>query len=445
MKQLTNIFVCGALLCCCTAVAAESSGSSAAKVQKNVNRLIRENACPLCDLHGAVLVRMDLSGADLQGADLSGAKLHLADCSGADLRNTNLRGAALGGADFASADLRGADLTGAQLAGAYLQEAVLDSEIPKEQPYIPESAPEPVVPSDKTSGGTTGKNHPAQASRQTHAAAPADDRRVQKKAVKDATEAQPVFFPAPTVRSEGSTDSEKPVRTGRTMRPSPEADRQQEKKSEQPIVVHELLHKKSTTVAPKDLAAIQEAVIPAAAEPDESELTAAPQQGQLEEKSVGTGSERPKIPKAAESEKEAVQEPAGRQGKVEGNVTYTAETLEQSREKQQALVDKLLDEQRCVACDLAGADLRGAKLKKADLERADLQGADLEEADLRQANLKGTKWTGANLKKADLRKADLYLADFTGADLTEARLDGALVDSADFTGAIGVNLKKAVR
>jgi hypothetical protein len=131
--------------------------------------------------------------------------------------------------------------------------------------------------------------------------------------------------------------------------------------------------------------------------------------------------------------------------KVAEGAVYGVETPEQARAKQQMLIDRLLDDERCVACDLAGVDLAGKNLDGVDLERANLQGARLAGIDLGEANLKGVDFSGADLKGADLREADLYKANFSGADLTGAKLEGALIDSADFDGAVGVNLEGAVR
>jgi uncharacterized protein YjbI with pentapeptide repeats len=119
-------------------------------------------------------------------------------------------------------------------------------------------------------------------------------------------------------------------------------------------------------------------------------------------------------------------------------------TPQSANAKRLLLVERLLDEDRCVDCDLTGVDLSGKSLSKVDLERAKLQGANLEGVNLKKANLKGADLRGANLKGANLRKADLYRTDFTGADLTEADLEGALIDSADFSGATGVNLKGSI-
>ena len=128
-----------------------------------------------------------------------------------------------------------------------------------------------------------------------------------------------------------------------------------------------------------------------------------------------------------------------------GDTVYTVETPEQAKAKRQMIIDRLLDEERCVACDLAGVDLSGKNLDEVDLERANLQGANLAGIDLSEANLKGVNFSGANLRDADLREADLYLADFTGANLTGAKFEGALIDSANFTDAKGANLKGAVK
>jgi uncharacterized protein YjbI with pentapeptide repeats len=61
--------------------------------------------CIDCDLSGADLTLVDLSGADLSGADLSNSSLPSADLSGANLHNANLT----------SADLSGAKMLGAIL------------------------------------------------------------------------------------------------------------------------------------------------------------------------------------------------------------------------------------------------------------------------------------------------------------------------------------------
>jgi uncharacterized protein YjbI with pentapeptide repeats len=98
---------------------------------------------------------------------------------------------------------------------------------------------------------------------------------------------------------------------------------------------------------------------------------------------------------------------------------------------------RLLDKNKCFACDLSGLDLSGKDLEGADLEKANLSDCNLEKADLDEANLKGALLPHANLRRASLEKADLYEADLTGADLTDAKIKGAMFDGAKTTEAIG--------
>lgn len=74
---------------------------------KHVERLLKTNQCPLCDLSNA-----DLSETNLFGANLVGA---------------NLKGVNLTGANLGSANLSDADLTGAKLERAYLYEAIFEA------------------------------------------------------------------------------------------------------------------------------------------------------------------------------------------------------------------------------------------------------------------------------------------------------------------------------
>ncbi|PPR78806.1 MAG: Secreted effector protein PipB2 [Alphaproteobacteria bacterium MarineAlpha3_Bin5] len=100
-------------------------------LKKNVQTLIKTKRCPKCNLQGAYLQRIDLSGSDLQGANLTGAFLKYAKLKGAnlsnanlqksegrslDLRGCNLQGAKLEKVNFEGANLRDANLRGASLA-----------------------------------------------------------------------------------------------------------------------------------------------------------------------------------------------------------------------------------------------------------------------------------------------------------------------------------------
>lgn len=101
--------------------------------------------------------------------------------------------------------------------------------------------------------------------------------------------------------------------------------------------------------------------------------------------------------------------------------------------------------QNCPGCNLQGANLAEASLMRANLAGANLSNANMVKANLKWANLKGANLasadlTGANLAGADLAGANLERADLTGANLEQTNLRGATI-----TGAIGLDLKKAIR
>jgi uncharacterized protein YjbI with pentapeptide repeats len=142
---------------------------------------------------------------------------------------------------------------------------------------------------------------------------------------------------------------------------------------------------------------------------------------------------------------------------------------------------RLLNEKRCIACNLSGqafpkADLTGVELSQsklnntnfanANLKLAILRDVDLSEANLTQANLQQaaiygakllgtnlvgadlsnanliyTNFKGANLGRANLTKANLQSAELTQADLSDANLTGADLSLADLSGA---NLRRAI-
>jgi len=81
----------------------------------DLQRLEATGGCVECDLSGAVLIHMNLGGADLSGSDLTGANLTDAWLAGASLEGADLTGAIL-----ISTSLAGADLIGAKLGGANL-------------------------------------------------------------------------------------------------------------------------------------------------------------------------------------------------------------------------------------------------------------------------------------------------------------------------------------
>ena len=91
---------------------AELLGSPYPDIQKHFNQLLTTNACPGCDLRGAVMNHLNLAKADLQGANLTGAQLNFTCLTSANLRDADLHGAWLIGADLAGADLNGTILEG---------------------------------------------------------------------------------------------------------------------------------------------------------------------------------------------------------------------------------------------------------------------------------------------------------------------------------------------
>jgi len=88
----------------------------------------------------------------------------------------------------------------------------------------------------------------------------------------------------------------------------------------------------------------------------------------------------------------------------------------------EADLQKLMETQSCVGCDLTGADLFGVDLSRAVLSDADLTGADMTGAIFYFAIIQGADLTGANLTRADLYGADLFRSKLDGATTTEARI-----------------------
>jgi hypothetical protein len=101
--------------------------------------------------------------------------------------------------------------------------------------------------------------------------------------------------------------------------------------------------------------------------------------------------------------------------------------------------------QNCPGCNLQGANLAEASLMRANLAGANLSNATMVKANLKWANLKGANLTSADLSGANLAGADLAGANLERADLTGANLEQANLRGATITGAIGLDLKKAIR
>jgi uncharacterized protein YjbI with pentapeptide repeats len=482
MKLYSCLFVSAVGLWCGSIAYADALGSLDAEIQKNFNKLITTKECPRCDLSGTVLTRVDLTGADLEGANLSGAKLSLTNFSKANLRNADLRGANLGGADFAGADLRGADLTGAMLEGAYFKEALLEGELIREKPYEPEDPPEkvPDALSDEAnqvelniSDGEDIANSDFSRTEQAgdklerHELDELDDAEIQQPPEKKSTTVTSKFLSpmaeavapgsAPTPSQMDYSAVAPQISTPRVLEDIPVletgSDKQGAKVSgEGELSVWDTLTslfgfdepEKKQSVGKREGGDLQQPETPVVQHP----IRKIARQPAKQDRPMASAQLKPSTVDVVEDDAARTAEQDGKNReaatKQQAVRTYTVETAEQAAANQRIRIKKLLDENRCVACDLAGANLAEEDLEGADLERADLRGTDFEGADLSEANLKGTNFNSANLKNADLREADLYLASFANADLTGAKLEGALIDSTDFTGAVGLNSEGAV-
>lgn len=91
--------------------------------KEDLDRLLKTNACPRCNLSGADLNGNSMGYANLSSANLSGAHLNGAMLMEADLTNANLSGARLQDATLRNADLTGANLDGAIVVGAFFLDA----------------------------------------------------------------------------------------------------------------------------------------------------------------------------------------------------------------------------------------------------------------------------------------------------------------------------------
>jgi hypothetical protein len=128
----------------------------------------------------------------------------------------------------------------------------------------------------------------------------------------------------------------------------------------------------------------------------------APKECKEPEKTIVTGTRKPKSRKSAKTKQPS--EPLPDQ---QMTIRQVMEILKKSRN----LAGRNLSGLFLVGLDLSNCDLRGANLKGVNLERANLSESVLERADL----------TGSNLRMTDLRNTGLR-----GARLDGARLDGAI-------------------
>lgn len=90
-----------------------------------IQRLLKTNQCPRCDLRSANLENANLFGANLVGADLSGANLTGVNLGSANLTDADLTGARLDNAYLYLATLENTNFNQASLENAYLKDAIL--------------------------------------------------------------------------------------------------------------------------------------------------------------------------------------------------------------------------------------------------------------------------------------------------------------------------------
>lgn len=419
--KASQVFIAAFTVALSVVGAATFSRAESVTAQENLEKLKATNSCRGCDLSGLTLNRANLAGADLEGADFSKTKFHLTNLSGANLRNANLKGASFAGTDLGEADLRGADLRGASLEGAYLEKALLEGEFITAKPYEEIGVtdvekqvyvPNPVKPKESPKTG----------------------------AVKVATgrDAQPPPPPA----------------GGREIKPSPEkkpgkTDNVARTADDLPSgapPAKKAVPVRQAIVEPQESAGQTKAEAVAAVVPDSAKMEgekSEPSPGNLSsspapaaQKMAKVGKPSPVPPAAVKMDEVAAVKDPGKKA-VDWGADGSGANLGLEKGKRERLT-RLLDEEKCLGCDLSGLDLSGKNLKNVDLERADLTGCNLERVNLDKANLKGAVLQNAILRMASLKNADLYKADLSGADLSGANVEGAKLDNAKLSSVIGL-------
>ncbi len=446
--------------------------STSTAVRNNIAILSESKSCQGCDFIGAVLNRLDLSGANLEGANLSRAKMSLTNLAGANLRNADLREVIFSGADLADADLRGANLTGASLVGAYLSGALMDGEMVTSNPYDQEginnfsetvyvvdtvsskvpTVSEEIVIENRRDFEETPPVIPVNTENSIDTESAQGEDSVEDVSVGYDDSALPKqSAAAPEVKKNPEIQNVMVAEDGTDQNIKPTGERTG---SEEVIVTESGVQ---VTVSPEENSTDKEATGVLIAD---SSLNTADPQGE----SSGKGNEQNTIAVLADASLDSVPEKINEEDIEEGNADTMAGLEGASMEEKDitggdsahttdSVVDSifnvfssvgpttiiddniaiLLDTNKCYGCNLSGADLSGKDLEDADLESADLSWAKLSDADLQNANLKNANLTGADLTGADLSEADLYKATVEGMDLTGATLENTLLDDVDLS------------
>ena len=174
-------------------------------------------------------------------------------------------------------------------------------------------------------------------------------------------------------------------------------------------------------------------------------ITKGVKRGQAGKNAVGTKKQPAKRASATASPDVVIEEPAAAPPVSTPTIQETNQAANpQAASRDLGMIYRGMS-QNCPGCNLQGVNLAEASLMRANLAGANLSNATLVKANLKWANLKGANLTSADLSGANLAGADLAGANLERADLTGANLEQANLRGATITGAIGLDLKKAIR
>lgn len=415
--------------------------STSSGVQVNVTILAETKSCPQCDLSGANLNRLDLSGANLEGANLSRAKMSLTNLSGANLHNADLREAIFNGADLSNIDLRGANLTGASLVGAYMKGALLDGEMLIVTPYAHEEIrdiEETVYVED-----TVNPKEP-QETEEMIIGSRRDFEETPPVVPKETTQTEPVNSPSPSpsvkpltvTPGEGSLPMQSAASPAAKVAPAIQEVRIKDNGvtsigslAEEPQPQKIVEESPASVVQGNGLNTSAKDVAVDSAENGQTQDIDIDKQKPLPATSVD---EMPVVAEEGDNDSGVVDQAVGMVQELIG--VFSTEEPSTDVLKNAAV---LLDVNQCYGCNLTGVNLSGENLEGADLEGADLSYANLTGTDLQGANLKGANLTGANLTDADLSEADMYKTIMTDADVTGANLEETMLDDVELSGVKG--------
>jgi uncharacterized protein YjbI with pentapeptide repeats len=474
------------------------SANVSVEVQENIDSLVMTNTCVDCNLTGADLNRLNMSGADLRGADLSNATFFLADLSDANLSGAILRGTVFAGADLAGADLRQADLRGVKMAGAYLVGSKFDgsfSEVsvsddsarlePIEKTYIPDDsvpkkAPDkqqvniaerrdfgPVPPQLNPSAGSAAEmkgDSPVDTSAPAKkTSSPPENIVVQHENIEPADKNNkqdlildqvPKKVKAQTENNSIKSETEKSdlVEVSETdIFVSPEAENApagvSDEKEENPPLKEEMAvdnNKEETVPAEPYVSEAEAPVAELEQKVIETDILVSP-----ESKDAAVGSTDEKEENPPLKEEMAVDNKKEETVPVEPHVSEAeapaGEMAQKVGEDQQLIASEtIVEDKKEASPELLNQQKQLKKYKKC--YNCNLAGSDFSGENLDSADLEGSDFTGANLEKVDFEDANLKGVSFKNAILKNAKFNGADLYKADFSGAdlTGAEFKKAL-